>query len=75
MQYIRQSNQSTTHVGAPTKEGGSGNYAKSPGAPAQIPERQSAFTKQQLHVLKAQILAFRRIKVITLIIFLLFTSF
>ncbi|GAU26544.1 hypothetical protein TSUD_361780 [Trifolium subterraneum] len=62
MQYIRQSNQSTTQAGGPTKEGGSGNYAKSQAAPAQTPERQSAFTKQQLHVLKAQILAFRRIK-------------
>ncbi|KAK2407236.1 ATP-dependent helicase BRM [Trifolium repens] len=43
-------------------KGGSGNYAKSQGAPAQIPERQSAFVKQQLHVLKAHILAFRWIK-------------
>jgi SWI/SNF-related matrix-associated actin-dependent regulator of chromatin subfamily A protein 2/4 len=75
MHYIRQSNQSTNHVGAPTKEGGSGNYAKSQGVPAQIPERQSAFVKQQLHVLKAHILAFRWIKAITLIIFSLFTSF
>lgn len=62
MQYIRQLNQSTTQAGGPTKEGGSRNNAKSQGPPAQMPERQSAFTKQQLHVLKAQILAFRRIK-------------
>jgi hypothetical protein len=75
MQYNRQLNQSTTQAGGPTKEGGSRNNAKSQGPPAQMPERQSAFTKQQLHVLKAQILAFRRIKVISLIIFSLFASY
>ncbi|XP_004510773.1 ATP-dependent helicase BRM isoform X2 [Cicer arietinum] len=62
MQYIRQLNQSTPQAGGPTKEGGSGNYAKPQGAPAQIPDKRSGFTKQQLHVLKAQILAFRRLK-------------
>ncbi|XP_058743971.1 ATP-dependent helicase BRM-like [Vicia villosa] len=62
MQYPRQLNQSTTQAGGPTKEGGLGNSAKSQGAPAQMHERQNGFTKQQLHVLKAQILAFRRLK-------------
>lgn len=69
MQYIRQLNQSTPQAGGPTNEGGSGNYAKSQGAPAQMPDKQTGFTKQQLHVLKAQILAFRRLKVISLILF------
>ncbi|XP_061341259.1 ATP-dependent helicase BRM-like isoform X3 [Gastrolobium bilobum] len=62
MPYIRQLNQSAPQSGGPTNEGGSGNYAKSPGTPAQIPQQRNGFTKQQLHVLKAQILAFRRLK-------------
>ncbi|KAK7389936.1 hypothetical protein VNO78_25233 [Psophocarpus tetragonolobus] len=63
MQYIRQLNQSAPQAGGgPTKEGGSGNQAKAQGPPAQMPQHRSGFTKQQLHVLKAQILAFRRLK-------------
>ncbi|XP_057454652.1 ATP-dependent helicase BRM-like isoform X2 [Lotus japonicus] len=62
MQYIRQLNESTPQAGGPTNEGGSGNYAKSQGAPIQMPEQRGGFTKPQLHVLKAQILAFRRLK-------------
>ena len=63
MQYIRQLNQSASQAGGPTNEGSSGNHAKSQGAPAQMPQQRVGFTKQQLHVLKAQILAFRRLKV------------
>ncbi|TKY65425.1 ATP-dependent helicase BRM [Spatholobus suberectus] len=62
MQYIRQLNQSVSQAGGLTNEGGSGNYTKTQVAPSQVPQQQSAFTKQQLHVLKAQILAFRRLK-------------
>ncbi|KAK7292693.1 hypothetical protein RJT34_15545 [Clitoria ternatea] len=62
MQYIRQLNQSSPQAGGPTHEGGSGNHAKSQGPPAQMPQQRTGFTKQQLHVLKAQILAFRRLK-------------
>lgn len=69
MQYIRKLNQSAPQAGGPTSEGGSRTSAKSQGAPAQMLERQTGFTKQQLHVLKAQILAFRRLKVKSLILF------
>ncbi|XP_015947498.1 ATP-dependent helicase BRM [Arachis duranensis] len=65
MQNLRQVNQSSSQAGVPTNEGGSGSHAKSQTAPpAQMPQHRtgSAFTKQQLHVLKAQILAFRRLK-------------
>ncbi|XP_027335787.1 ATP-dependent helicase BRM-like [Abrus precatorius] len=62
MQHIRQLNQSAPQAGGPTNEGGSGNYAKSQGPSAQMPQLRHGFTKQQLHVLKAQILAFRRLK-------------
>lgn len=63
MQYIRKLNQSSPQASGPTNEGGLGNYVKSQGAPSQMPQQQHGFTKQQLHVLKAQILAFRRLKV------------
>ncbi|TKY63934.1 ATP-dependent helicase BRM [Spatholobus suberectus] len=62
MQYIRQLNQSAPQAGGPTNEGSAGNHAKSQGPPAQIHQQQTGFTKHQLHVLKAQILAFRRLK-------------
>ncbi|KAH1085742.1 hypothetical protein AAZX31_07G066600 [Glycine max] len=62
MQYMRQLNQSAPQAGGPTNEGGSGNHAKSQGPPTQMPQHRTSFTKQQLHVLKAQILAFRRLK-------------
>ncbi|KAE9605393.1 putative DNA helicase chromatin remodeling SNF2 family [Lupinus albus] len=62
MQQIRQLNHSAPQAGGPINEGGSGNYARSQGSPVQMPQQQSRFTKQQLHVLKAQILAFRRLK-------------
>ncbi|CAJ2671253.1 unnamed protein product [Trifolium pratense] len=62
MQYIRQLNQHASQVGGLTKEGGTGNYTKPQGAPSQTPQKVNGFTKHQLHVLKAQILAFRRLK-------------
>lgn len=60
---IKQLNQSSQQSVGPKNEGVSGTHVKSQGAPTQMPQQQSAFTKQQLHVLKAQILAFRRLKV------------
>jgi len=63
MQYVRLLNQSASQAGGPSNEGGSGNLAKSQGPPSQMPQQRTGFTKQQLHVLKAQILAFRRLKV------------
>ncbi|XP_027348817.1 ATP-dependent helicase BRM isoform X2 [Abrus precatorius] len=62
MQYIRQLNQSASQAGGLINEGGSGNYTKPQVAPSQMLQQRSGFTKQQLHVLKAQILAFRRLK-------------
>ncbi|KAG4922446.1 hypothetical protein AAZX31_18G215200 [Glycine max] len=62
MQYIRQLSQSTSQAGGLTNEGGSGNHPKTQGGPSQMPQQRNGFTKQQLHVLKAQILAFRRLK-------------
>ncbi|BAT97960.1 ATP-dependent helicase [Vigna angularis] len=62
MQYIRQLNQGASQAGGPSNEAGVGNLAKSQGPPAQMPQQRTGFTKQQLHVLKAQILAFRRLK-------------
>lgn len=64
MQYPRQLNRSSPQAVVPN-DGGSGS-AQSQGGPApQVPQQRPGFTKQQLHVLKAQILAFRRIKVHT----------
>ncbi|KAL6128685.1 hypothetical protein ACLB2K_072040 [Fragaria x ananassa] len=61
MQYPRQLNRSSPQAVVPN-DGGSGS-AQSQGGPApQVPQQRPGFTKQQLHVLKAQILAFRRIK-------------
>ncbi|KAI4328811.1 hypothetical protein L6164_021137 [Bauhinia variegata] len=61
MHYIRQLKQPSPQSAGPSSEGGSGNHVKSQMVPAQMPQ-QLGFTKQQLHVLKAQILAFRRLK-------------
>ncbi|XP_024175823.1 ATP-dependent helicase BRM isoform X2 [Rosa chinensis] len=63
MQYPRQLNRSSPQAVVPN-DGGSGNHSvQSQGGPApQVPQQRPGFTKQQLHVLKAQILAFRRIK-------------
>ncbi|KAK7340271.1 hypothetical protein VNO77_20973 [Canavalia gladiata] len=62
MQHIRQLNQSASQAAGLTNEGGSGNHTKPLGLPSQMPQQRTGFTKQQLHVLKAQILAFRRLK-------------
>ncbi|XP_019432983.1 PREDICTED: ATP-dependent helicase BRM-like isoform X1 [Lupinus angustifolius] len=62
MQHSRQLNQSAPQARGPPNEGGSGNFARSQGSPAQMAQQRNGFTKQQLHVLKAQILAFRRLK-------------
>ncbi|KAL4363356.1 hypothetical protein GQ457_04G031340 [Hibiscus cannabinus] len=62
-QYIKQSNRSSPLPAAPNNDGGSVNNSPSQGGAAtKTPQQHSGFTKQQLHVLKAQILAFRRIK-------------
>lgn len=63
MQHIRQLNQYASQAGGPTNERSLGNHTKPQGAPSQTPQQRNGFTKQQLHVLKAQILAFRRLKV------------
>ncbi|XP_030965635.1 ATP-dependent helicase BRM isoform X2 [Quercus lobata] len=63
LQYLRQLNRSSPQAAAPTNDGGSGNNILSPGgSSSQTPQQRFGFTKQQLHVLKAQILAFRRLK-------------
>uniref|UniRef100_A0A803KZC0 ATP-dependent helicase BRM n=1 Tax=Chenopodium quinoa TaxID=63459 RepID=A0A803KZC0_CHEQI len=63
MQYPRQLNQPSPRPTSAPNDGGSGNNLPLPAQPpSQISQQQSGFTKQQLHVLKAQILAFRRLK-------------
>ncbi|KAK4593758.1 hypothetical protein RGQ29_017743 [Quercus rubra] len=63
LQYLRQLNRSSPQAAATTNDGGSGNNILSPGgSSSQTPQQRFGFTKQQLHVLKAQILAFRRLK-------------
>lgn len=58
-QYLRQISQPLPQPVVPSHDGGSNNSLPSQGAAQQ----HFGFTKQQLHVLKAQILAFRRLKV------------
>lgn len=62
LQYIRQL-KSASQAGGPSSEGGSGNQTRTQGGSSQTPQQRNGFTRQQLHVLKAQILAFRRLKV------------
>ncbi|WCJ22764.1 transcription regulatory protein SNF2 putative [Euphorbia peplus] len=57
MQHLKQLNRSSPHSSGPSNDGISGNPHGVQAGP-----QKSAFTKQQLHVLKAQILAFRRLK-------------
>ncbi|KAJ6729744.1 SNF2/RAD54 HELICASE FAMILY [Salix viminalis] len=60
---FRQLNRSSPQPAGPSIEGGSGPRFSSQGGPAvQIAQQRTGFTKQQSHVLKAQILAFRRLK-------------
>ncbi|KAE8703693.1 ATP-dependent helicase BRM [Hibiscus syriacus] len=63
MQHLKHLNRSSLQPAAPTNDGGSVNNLPSRGgAASQMPQQRFGFTKQQLHVLKAQILAFRRLK-------------
>ncbi|KAH6779898.1 transcription regulatory protein SNF2 [Perilla frutescens var. hirtella] len=63
MQNARQPTRSPRQSATPSNEGDVGNPSTSQGAPSpQIRQSHTGFTKQQLHVLKAQILAFRRLK-------------
>ncbi|CAA6662603.1 unnamed protein product [Spirodela intermedia] len=63
MQYLRQLQQ-LNRPAQPTTSSGEGMSVQHPshGSSAQVPQQRIGFTKQQLHVLKAQILAFRRLK-------------
>ncbi|GAB2271727.1 hypothetical protein Dimus_006558 [Dionaea muscipula] len=62
-QYPRQFNRSLPQTTGISNNGVSGNSLPSHTGPRpQVPQQQLGFSKQQLHVLKAQILAFRRIK-------------
>ncbi|KAL8138466.1 hypothetical protein V2J09_004467 [Rumex salicifolius] len=63
-QYVKQLERNSSLSGSGYGDGGSGNHFPPQSGPSkQVPSQRTAFTKQQLHVLKAQILAFRRIKV------------
>ncbi|TYH38759.1 hypothetical protein ES332_D12G132100v1 [Gossypium tomentosum] len=63
MQHTKHFNRSSLQPAAPGNDGGSVNNVPSQGgASTQMPQQRFGFTKQQLHVLKAQILAFRRLK-------------
>ncbi|XP_058191289.1 ATP-dependent helicase BRM-like isoform X2 [Rhododendron vialii] len=63
VQNSRQSNRSSPKSTASSVEGGVGNaFSAQGGVAPQMQQEHTVFTKQQLHVLKAQILAFRRLK-------------
>lgn len=62
MQYARQMNRTSPQSAATSNDVGLGNPSTSQVTPGPQIQKSSAFTKQQLHVLKAQILAFRRLK-------------
>ncbi|XP_074272874.1 ATP-dependent helicase BRM [Silene latifolia] len=63
MQYLRQLNQTAPQSASVGADKSSGSHHPSQGQqPSQASQQQSGFTKQQMHVLKAQILAFRRLK-------------
>ncbi|KAL8162487.1 hypothetical protein V2J09_013976 [Rumex salicifolius] len=62
VQHLKHVNQ-TTHSANGPSDGVSGNHNLSQAGPATpVPPQRTGFSKQQMHVLKAQILAFRRIK-------------
>lgn len=64
VQYARQSSRSCPKSTALSVEEGLGNaFSAQGGVAPQKQQQHTGFTKQQLHVLKAQILAFRRLKV------------
>ncbi|XP_052192265.1 ATP-dependent helicase BRM isoform X2 [Diospyros lotus] len=63
MQYAWQLNRSSPQSAASSMDGGVGtSFSSQSGAGPQSQQQRTGFTKQQLHVLKAQILAFRRLK-------------
>ncbi|XP_015584288.2 ATP-dependent helicase BRM [Ricinus communis] len=63
MQHLKQMNRSSPQSAGLSNDGGSSNHNSSQGTPSvQMAQNRVGFTKQQLHVLKAQILAFRRLK-------------
>ncbi|XVE73845.1 hypothetical protein DITRI_Ditri11bG0151100 [Diplodiscus trichospermus] len=62
MQYLKQLNRSSPQPAAPSDGVSINNLPSQGGAVTQLPQQRFGFTKQQLHVLKAQILAFRRLK-------------
>ncbi|XP_043805233.1 ATP-dependent helicase BRM isoform X3 [Manihot esculenta] len=63
MQHLKQLNRSSLQPAGPSNDGGSSSHLPLQGGPAiQVAQPRVGFTKQQLHVLKAQILAFRRLK-------------
>ncbi|MBA0704416.1 hypothetical protein Golax_016673 [Gossypium laxum] len=63
MQYRKQLNENFPQPSAPNNDGGSVKNLPAQGKAAmQMPQQRFGFTKKQLHVLKAQILAFRRLK-------------
>ncbi|KAJ0110887.1 hypothetical protein Patl1_00471 [Pistacia atlantica] len=62
MQYLRQLNRSSPQSAIPSGDGGSVNVSSQGGLAPHTPQQRFGFTKHQLHVLKAQILAFRRLK-------------
>ncbi|GFY92520.1 transcription regulatory protein SNF2 [Actinidia rufa] len=63
MQHSRQVNRPSPQAAASTSDGSLGNSVSSQGGVVpQMHQQRAGFTKQQLHVLKAQILAFRRLK-------------
>lgn len=71
MQHTRQLNQSSPQATVATSDRASGVQIQSQGGPTVYASQQRfGFTKQQLHVLKAQILAFRRLKVFNISQFL-----
>ncbi|XP_020247246.1 ATP-dependent helicase BRM-like [Asparagus officinalis] len=63
-QYFRQLQQSNRPPSQPAAPSGEviGSQTSAQGGPTQVSQPRTGFTKQQLHVLKAQILAFRRLK-------------
>jgi len=75
-QYVKQLQQSNRPPSQPAVPSGEavGTQTPTQGGPIQGSQQRIGFTKQQLHVLKAQILAFRRLKVLGKKHFLLFLS-
>ena len=63
IQYLRQVPQMGHPAQAITPGEGTTTQQPSQGSPSPMPKQHIGFTKPQLHVLKAQILAFRRLKV------------